>query len=132
MICYYTEHIGQVIYITVMHFFIRFVISREVYNQFLQFESTFNECIYILSIFVFNLTVAVLFAYIPSLQEKTRRTIVQNAKLLNGMHEGLLILSKFDKSILFVNRPAQKLLTSVIDFEEPHSGGEAQNLEQQN
>ena len=35
MICYYTEHIGQVIYITVMHFFIRFVISREVYNQFL-------------------------------------------------------------------------------------------------
>ena len=45
-----------------------------------------------------------------------RSTILQNAKLLNGMHEGLLILSKLDKSILFVNRPAQKLLTSIITF----------------
>lgn len=45
-----------------------------------------------------------------------RLTILQNAKLLNGIHEGLLILSKVDKSILFVNKPAQKLLTNIINF----------------
>ena len=76
MICYYTEHIGQVIYITVMHIFIRFVVSRNVYNQFLEFESILNECFYILGIFIFNLSIAALFAYIPSLQERMRSTIL--------------------------------------------------------
>ena len=116
MLCYYTDHIGQVIFISVMHCILRFIVSTHVYNAALTVESVFKDLIYIISLLVFNLIFATLFAYLASLQERMRSTILQNAKLLNGMHEGLLILSKLDKSILFVNRPAQKLLKNIIDF----------------
>ena len=42
--------------------------------------------------------------------------IDQNVKLLDGMHEGLLVVSKKDKDLLFCNKPAQKLLTGAINF----------------
>ena len=36
-------------------------------------------------------------------------------RLLDGMHEGLLIVSKTQKDIMFCNRPAQKLFTGAIN-----------------
>ena len=38
----------------------------------------------------------------------------QNIKLLNGMHEGLLIIDKRGKSTMFCNRPAQKLISTFL------------------
>ena len=44
-----------------------------------------------------------------------RQTIKDSKHLLNGMHEGLLIISKDDnKSVIFCNRPARKLLQGAI------------------
>lgn len=42
---------------------------------------------------------------------------MSNKKLLNGMHEGLLILSKNDhgKNVLFCNRPVRTLLASALN-----------------
>ena len=57
-----------------------------------------------------NVLAAILFLYITELHSKMHQLIDQNIKLLNGMHEGLLILSKEDKSVLFINKPAEKLL----------------------
>ena len=47
--------------------------------------------------------------------------LVENLKLLDGMHEGLLILSKSDNKAMFCNRPAHKLLSGAI---ESHGGVE--------
>ena len=42
---------------------------------------------------------------------------MSNKKLLNGMHEGLLILSKKDagKNVLFCNRPVRTLLARALN-----------------
>ena len=39
---------------------------------------------------------------------------MENIKLLDGMHEGLLILSTKDKKVMFCNKPSQKLLKGVL------------------
>ena len=99
-----------------MHCTLIFVSCTLVYEKTITLEIFFNELSQILIVFIGILNFATLFVYISSLHQKMQCTIRKNAKLLNGMHEGLLILSKFEKSILFVNKPAQKLLTNIIDF----------------
>ena len=39
---------------------------------------------------------------------------MQHIKLLNGMHEGVLIINKDDKSAIFCNRSAQKLVSTYL------------------
>ena len=39
---------------------------------------------------------------------------MENAKLLDGMHEGLLILSKKERRIMFCNSPVDKLLALYL------------------
>ena len=39
---------------------------------------------------------------------------MENAKLLDGMHEGLLILSKKERRTMFCNNTADKLLTMYL------------------
>ena len=43
-------------------------------------------------------------------------TIVENMKLLDGMHEGLLILAQDTKQVMFCNKTAQKLLIRAISY----------------
>ena len=99
-----------------MHCSLIFIGAPIVYEKTFTLETVFTELSQILMIFIGMLNTAILLVYISSLHQKMQCTIRQNTKLLNGMHEGLLILSKFDKSILFVNKPAQKLLTNIINF----------------
>ena len=37
-----------------------------------------------------------------------------NLKLLDGMHEGVLILSKANRSVLFCNKPSEKFLEAAL------------------
>ena len=54
--------------------------------------------------------------YISTLHNRIKGHNVQNVKLLDAMHKSLLILSKeVEKSVLFSNRPCQKLLEAAID-----------------
>ena len=50
--------------------------------------------------------VSAILIYITELQDLLRKFIDQNGRLLDGMHEGLLILSKSTKKTLFFNKPA--------------------------
>ena len=53
-----------------------------------------------------------------------KQTIKDSKQLLNGMHEGLLIISKNEeKSVIFCNRPARQLLHGAIHLfeKEKHS-----------
>lgn len=45
--------------------------------------------------------------YIFQLQSKISLTNAENIRLLDGMHEGVLILSKRTNDIIFCNKPAQ-------------------------
>ena len=58
---------------------------------------------YIALLFACNLIVAILILYITQLDGQMRQTILQGLKLMNGMHEGLLIMSRTDQSILYAN-----------------------------
>ena len=68
---------------------------------------------------------AMLLIYIQTLHRRMRTFNFENVKLLDGMHEGLLILQKPPASmnsmrlaneIMFCNRSAEKLLTNLINF----------------
>ena len=53
--------------------------------------------------------------YISRLHTKLTTTNKENEKLLDGMHEGVLILSKKERLTMFCNKPAQKLLSNFLD-----------------
>ena len=71
-----------------------------------------------MTIFTFSsiTLVAMMIRKISELNVKMKNNLVENMKLLDGMHEGLLILSKAQQDVLFCNRPAQKLLVGAINY----------------
>ena len=52
--------------------------------------------------------------YLKELQGTLDSTNEENVKLLDAMHEGILIIKKVDKEVIFCNQPAEKLLTKFI------------------
>ena len=69
--------------------------------------------------------IAMISLYISTLHQRLKRLNAENINLLDGMHEGLLILSKTTSSlraaakdqILFCNRTAEKLLTRAVSHQ---------------
>ena len=85
-------------------------------------ESIFTKLVYQLSVILCMSVFGVLFLYITKLHNQMKDTVAENIKLLDGMHEGLLILRKDpktldNKKIMFCNRPAQKLLKGAISLD---------------
>ena len=61
------------------------------------------------------MTLAIMLEYIGRLHARMNITNKENMRLLDGMHEGLLIVKKEEqKVIMFCNRPAQKLFHGAI------------------
>ena len=69
---------------------------------------------YFLASFAIHTMLAQLIIQIDILHSKLKTSICENTKLFDGMHEGLLILSK-DKTIMFCNKPAKKLLIGAVN-----------------
>ena len=60
----------------------------------------------------------VVISYVTNVNDKLQQSNEQNVKLLNGMHEGVLILSnEQDKKFktMFCNRPAYKLINTFLN-----------------
>ena len=75
-------------------------------------------------VFTFMTVLAMLFRYVTTLHKRIQAYNVENIKLLDGMHEGLLILSKQNHSVMFCNKPSQKFLKaalSAVDINELQS-----------
>ena len=80
-----------------------------------------NICL-VVAFFICTTSIAIMLNYVMSLHEKLEFSNKENVKLLNGMHEGLLILSekKADagerevRSVMFSNRTIQKLFATYI------------------
>lgn len=55
--------------------------------------------------------------YVAQLLASMKETTIENSKLLNGMHEGLLILSRSEPhETSFCNNYAEKLLKGVVRY----------------
>ena len=54
--------------------------------------------------------------YVSKLHLKLKGYNVENIKLLDGMHEGLLILQKSNKGVMFSNKQSQKLLEGALSI----------------
>ena len=65
--------------------------------------------------------------YITELQDLLKKFIDQNGRLLDGMHEGLLILSKSSKRILFSNKPAQSLIKGALLYHKNEKENDARD-----
>lgn len=72
-----------------------------------------NAFLAALYVVVTCLVAAVIF-YISKLHLKLASINIENVKLLDGMHEGLLIISKRDRQTMFCNFPAQKIIKSFL------------------
>jgi hypothetical protein len=57
---------------------------------------------------------SMIFVYIFKLHKDMHTTNTENVRLLDGMHEGLLILSKKDQEVMFCNKPAKKLIKTFL------------------
>ena len=69
--------------------------------------------------FFVNSLIAAIISYITQLHGRIKTSNVENIKMLDAMHEGLLILSKSpDNRMMFCNKPAQKLLMKTIEYHE--------------
>lgn len=68
-----------------------------------------------LAIFVVMASLSIMLLYISQMHSRMKSSNIENSKLLNGMHEGLLIVSKTTNEAMFCNYPAQKLLKGAID-----------------
>ena len=64
--------------------------------------------------FIVSCIVAIMIIYVTKLHITLKTTNMENAKLLDGMHEGLLILSKKERRTMFCNSTADKLLTMYL------------------
>ena len=72
-------------------------------------------------LFTFLIAVASLIIFISQLQTALESTNNENMRLLDGMHEGVLIISKSFQRVMFCNKPAEKLLTDfVMGSQEPY------------
>ena len=64
----------------------------------------------ILTCFILLTTVAMLTTYIAQIRGKISYLVVENLKLLNKMHEGLVVVSETDMSLKFASLPAIRIL----------------------
>ena len=93
-----------------------FIILPVIFNKTLTFGAIVSKVSLMFGLFAICMTLAIMLEYISGLHRRMKITNTENMRLLDGMHEGLLVVSKKDKDLLFCNKPAQKLLTGAINF----------------
>lgn len=111
--CYYCDNPAAIIFQPILLLFHFLFTSPVVYFAPLTIVRLFNF-IWIIILMQFVLLVSAFgVSYISQLQAKISSTNSENCKLLDGMHEGVLIISQTTQKIIFCNKPAQQLLYSL-------------------
>ena len=91
-----------------------FIGDNIVYQKPLTMQTAVMKVFVILMSFIGSSLFSIVPIYVRKLQTKLITANKQQKKLLNGMHEGLLIIDekidRNDKLILFLNKPVEKLL----------------------
>ena len=102
----YTDTGGQIIAVIAAQVYSIFFLSVYVYEEKITSYIIFIKLFYCLIQFLIDSLMAIILLYIASLHSKMASVNVENLKLLDGMHEGLLILSKPSLKPMFCNRSA--------------------------
>ena len=97
-----------------MHLLFSFLVLRVVYMEEISLGVAFLKISIVIGVFMVNSLLAMLLLYIAKLHKRMNLCTVENIKLLDGMHEGLLILSKAAHISIFCNQPAEKILTRAM------------------
>ena len=88
---------------------------RVVYEEEMTIYSIIGKVLYAFVTFLVNSMVTMISFYITQMHTRMNTANKENTKLLDGMHEGLLILTKTDNNCMFCNNPAQKLLRGALE-----------------
>ena len=107
---YSCEQGSNTIAITVSYTFITMIIHPILYNQ----ENTVNAIVsriaLCFTVFMTSAIFGMAVTYIVRIQGRMSNLIIENLKLLNRMHEGLIVISEKDLALKFASRPAIKVL----------------------
>ena len=99
-----------------------FLIKTLVESESLTMQKIVLKISQISGVFALNTLFAALLQYITTLHGRLETMNFENIRLLDGMHEGLLILNKTTpeqkREVMFCNNSAQKLLNKAILFHE--------------
>ena len=87
-----------------------FYIFPRLHQEKLTVGSIYFKLMNIVGLTVFVTVYSALTTYIARIEGKLKRLILQNLGLLDGMHEGIIVLSGDDKSLEFANQPAIELI----------------------
>ena len=90
----YTDKASQIIYNSCMQLILTFIVMIVFFNQEITFKLASIKLFMVIGVFVLNSMIASVIIYIASLHDRLKVFNEQNIKLLDGMHEGLLILAK--------------------------------------
>ena len=113
-LCYYCNNGSLIIFMIFAQLFLQFYVLGEIFEHPMTPYNISIIILYCIASFVIYTMLAQLIIQIGRLHSKLKTAICENTKLLDGMHEGLLILSK-DKTIMFCNKPAKKLLIGAVN-----------------
>ena len=103
---YYTIEPYQIYYAVLNYLVWVFVPLVIIYKAELTFYAIVIKLSIAVGFFLIICLICMSLLYVFKLQTKLRDLNVENIKLLDGMHEGLLILSKSNKNVMFCNRPS--------------------------
>ena len=118
----YTDEGGQIIYLAIQTLAWCLFPLAIVYNAPVTINTIAFAITTAFSIFIVSTMLAMIFLFIAKLQTRLKSFNIENIELLDGMHEGLLILSKTDKKVMFCNKPSQKLLEGALqNLNESHT-----------
>ena len=111
---FYTGKGGQICITLISDAVQRFVILPLIFKKTLTFGAILSKLSLSIALFLICLSLSVILRYTSDLHSRMKASNSENIRLLDGMHEGLLILDKAKKGIMFFNRPAQKLFSGAI------------------
>ena len=120
----YTDSRAQIIYLCVNQLCWVFLPQYTIYKDPLTPNALTVKISIVFATFVCLSLFAMLLMYIAQLHRRMKNLNCENVKMLDGMHEGLLIVQKsttnsmrtLTNDIMFCNRSAEKLLTNLIQF----------------
>ena len=113
---FYTGAPIQLVFLTICLAVTTLVIYPVFRNHDSDSPEVLNTLFLVLLFFFLCNGTAMVVTYISELHNKMNTTIEDNEKLLDGMHEGLLILSKDKQAVMFGNKPAKKLLKTFVEI----------------
>ena len=95
-----------------------FLIDGAVYERGFSFGKLFILMLFVIVIFIGAAVFASIVVHISNVHAKLHTANRENTKILNGMHEGVLILSSKLEKIMFNNHPTNKIVKTLLNDDE--------------